>query len=201
MNKALGTFLIAAVLMVGGCGAHGPQALRTDAPPRELKPPAAVEDDIAVYFSPGGGGMAALINEINHAQKSIDIMAYVITTHEIADPLAAAMKRGVKVRVIMDYKDNGGVFSDKAIFAYSPVPIWRDDKHKEFHHKVMMIDGKVLITGSFNFTTQAEDTNGENLLVIRNHPKLYRAYEEYFAAHLKHSKPPEGVNVAASDHK
>jgi phosphatidylserine/phosphatidylglycerophosphate/cardiolipin synthase-like enzyme len=170
--------------------------MRTDAPPRELKPPAAVEDEIAVYFSPGGGGMAELINEINHAQKSIDIMAYVITTHEIADPLAAAMKRGVKVRVIMDYKDSGAIFSDKAIFAYSPVPIWRDDKHKEFHHKVMLIDGKVLITGSFNFTTQAEDDNGENLLIIRKHPRLYAAYQAQFNIHLEHSKPPEGVNVA-----
>ncbi len=196
MTKALSAFLIAVMFMVCGCGSHGPQNLRTDAPPRELKPPAAVEDDIAVFFSPGGGGMAELINEINHAQKSIDIMAYVITTHEIADPLAAAMKRGVQVRVIMDASNAGGLFSDKEIFAYNPVPIWMDDKHKEFHHKVMLIDGKVLITGSFNFTTQAEDTNGENLLIIRNHPKLYGAYQAQFNLHLEHSKPPAGVNIA-----
>jgi len=58
MTKSLSVFLMAAALFVSGCGASGPEKLRTDAPPRELKPPAAVEDDIAVYFSPGGGGMA-----------------------------------------------------------------------------------------------------------------------------------------------
>lgn len=193
MNQVRWMSVALLFLVVGsGCSTA---ALETNAGPRTTKAPATVEDDIAVYFSPNGGGMAALITEINKSKKSIDIMAYLISTHEIADPLADAMKRGVEVRVLMDAGNAGGIFSEKAVFAGSPVPIWRDDSHKEFHHKVMLIDGKVLITGSFNFTSQAEDTNGENLLIIRNHPKLYGAYLAQFEQHLKHAKPPEGRAV------
>lgn len=193
----LRTYWLSAVLclVVAGVGCKTPEALKSDAGPRVDKAPAVVEDDIAVYFSPHGGGMAALIKEINNSKRSIDVMAYLISTHEIADPLADAMKRGVEVRVIMDGGNIGGIYSDKSIFAGSPVPIWRDDTHKEFHHKVMLIDGKVLITGSFNFTTQAEDTNGENLLIIKDHPKLYGAYLAEFQRHLAHAKPPEGRAV------
>lgn len=34
------------------------------------------------------------------------------------------------------------------------------------HNKVMVIDGRTVITGSFNFTKAAEESNAENLLVI-----------------------------------
>jgi phosphatidylserine/phosphatidylglycerophosphate/cardiolipin synthase-like enzyme len=133
---------------------------------------------------------------MNSARKSIDVMAYLISTREVAGPLAAAVKRGVEVRVIMDATNLGGRYSDMAIFKDSPVPIWRDKAHKEFHHKVMLIDGRTLITGSFNFTTQAEDYNGENILIIRNHPRLYGAYLAEFEKHLKHAEPPDGKAVA-----
>lgn len=184
--------LAAGVVLVIGMGLAGciPSHETLQPPPedRALQQPAAVEDDIAVFFSPGGGGMAALIHEINSAQRSVDVMAYLVSTREIADPLAAAVKRGVEVRVLMDGSNFPGLYSDAAIFKDGPVPVWLDKEHKEFHHKVMLIDGRVLITGSFNFTTQAEDYNGENLLVIRNHPRLYAAYLAEFEKHLAHAE-------------
>jgi phosphatidylserine/phosphatidylglycerophosphate/cardiolipin synthase-like enzyme len=193
--QTLAALMMTATIGLSGCVLSHETVLP---PPdeRTMQAPAAVEDDIAVYFSPGGGGMAALINEINSARRSIDVMAYLISTREIADPLAAAVKRGVEVRVIMDAGNIGGIYSDMAIFKDSPVQIWRDKEHKEFHHKVMLIDGRTLITGSFNFTTQAEDHNGENLLIIRNHPRLYGAYLAEFEKHLKHAMPPETKAVA-----
>ena len=186
------------VLMIPVClaGCTGKAWRKLDADePRTVQKPAATEEDIAVYFSPKGGGMAALVDELNGATRSIDVMAYLITAPEIARALEAAQKRRVEVRVIMDAGNAGGIFSEKAIFADSPVPIWRDGEHKEFHHKVILIDGRIIITGSFNFTTQAEDTNAENLLLIRDHPRLYSAYLAHFNEHLQHSKVPTGKAV------
>jgi phosphatidylserine/phosphatidylglycerophosphate/cardiolipin synthase-like enzyme len=40
---------------------------------------------------------------------------------------------------------------------------------------VMVIDGETVITGSFNFTKQAEERNAENLVVIRDR-KLAKLY-------------------------
>lgn len=46
------------------------------------------------------------------------------------------------------------------------IPIFIDDKHAISHNKFMVIDGHIVITGSFNFTKAAEENNAENLLVI-----------------------------------
>ena len=53
----------------------------------------------------------------------------------------------------------------------------------------MILDGATVITGSFNFTKQAETGNAENLLVIEGKPKIAAAYPWNFEAHLEHSKP------------
>jgi len=66
-------------------------------------------------------------------------------------------------------------------------------RHAIAHNKVMLIDRKTIITGSFNFSAAAEDRNAENLLVIGDDPALYAAYAENFAAHLAHAERYEGI--------
>jgi len=146
------------------------------------------EDDMTVYFSPKGGAMQAIQWEINHAKKYIDVQGYLITTNEIVKPLREAQARGVKVQIILDSNNLAGEFSAAAFFSDGELPVWQDDKHKEAHNKIMLFDGETIITGSFNFTDQAENTNAENLLVIRKKPKLYSAYLANFEEHLAHSE-------------
>jgi len=177
------TLQLLVVVLLSGCLAPPPAV-------RVQKPPAEVEDDISVYFSPHGGAMAAILKTIGQAQSSIDVQAYLVTSQEIVDALKAAHSRGVAIRIVIDKNNMGGVYSYEAFFAKSGIPIWRDGQHKDLHDKVMLIDGKTIITGSFNFTQQSEDTNSENLLIIRNKPKLFAAYEEHFEIHLHHSDPP-----------
>lgn len=55
------------------------------------------------------------------------------------------------------------------------------------HNKVMIIDDRIVITGSFNFTKAAEEKNAENLLIIDS-PALAAKYVANFEAHRKHSK-------------
>jgi len=69
--------------------------MRQDSP--KNIPPAAVEDAIAVYFSPKGGCTDAIV-AINAAKKSIDMQAYYFTSTDIARAPADAKARGVKVR-------------------------------------------------------------------------------------------------------
>lgn len=42
----------------------------------------------------------------------------------------------------------------------------------------MLIDGATIVTGSFNFSKVAEESNAENLLIIREKPKLVAAYAQ-----------------------
>jgi phosphatidylserine/phosphatidylglycerophosphate/cardiolipin synthase-like enzyme len=58
-----------------------------------------------------------------------------------------------------------------------------------------VIDGHTVLTGSFNFTNQAEHENAENLLILRHYADLAAAYRANFAAHKEHARAPE-VNAA-----
>ena len=66
-----------------------------------------------------------------------------------------------------------------------------DAKHAIAHNKVMVIDGLVLITGSFNFTPSAEKRNAENLLIIRD-KELAGKYIANWHLHKAHSEPYKG---------
>lgn len=172
------------LLMLSGCTHKEPE-------PIVQKPPATVEDQISVYFSPHGGGMAAILKNINEARSSIDAAAYLITARDIVNALKAAHDRGVRIRIVLDKHNLGETGPSKALFANSGIGVWLDGKHKDVHDKYMLIDGKIVITGSFNFIDESEETNAENLLIIRDKPKLFAAYEANFEEHLHHSDPPE----------
>ena len=176
------------LLLVGCVPAHLVE--HTQHPP---PPPAAAEDGIAVYFSPHGGAMSAIVAEVDAARRSVDVAAYLITARQFVDALDAARRRGVRVRIILDKKHAGGIYSAAPAIgpvAQADLPVWRDGRHKEAHNKVILIDGHTVITGSFNFTDPAEERNAENLLIIRGKPDIFAAYQSDFEAHLAHSDAP-----------
>lgn len=72
--------------------------------------------------------------------------------------------------------------------ASSGANVYVDRKHAIAHNKVMVIDGRTLVTGSFNFTKGAEEKNAENLLIIDS-PELARLYMEEWEKHRGHSDP------------
>ena len=47
------------------------------------------------------------------------------------------------------------------------------------HNKFAIIDGKILLTGSFNWTLAADQKNEENLLIIEDR-KVIKAYQKRF---------------------
>jgi len=157
-------------------GAAAPQAMAPD-------------DGITPLFSPGGGCTDAIVAELAAATKSIDIQAYSFTSKPIADAVADAYDRGVHTRIILDKTQEAERASCANYLRGRHIQVYIDDQHSLAHSKIMLIDGKVLITGSFNFTKSSEEKNAENLLIIRNRPKLMAAYHENFEHHLSHSIP------------
>jgi phosphatidylserine/phosphatidylglycerophosphate/cardiolipin synthase-like enzyme len=47
-----------------------------------------------------------------------------------------------------------------------------------------------VLTGSFNFTHQAEHENAENLIILKHNRALARRYRENFLAHREHCHAP-----------
>lgn len=149
-------------------------------------------DDIEVLFSPKGGCTEAVIREINAAKATVRIQAYSFTSQAIAHALLGAKKRGVQVSAILDSSNRTDRYSAATFLSNQDCPVSIDDRHKIAHNKIIIIDDAVVITGSFNFTKSAEESNAENLLVIRNRPDIVKQYLENWEQHLRHSEPYRG---------
>jgi phosphatidylserine/phosphatidylglycerophosphate/cardiolipin synthase-like enzyme len=144
-----------------------------------------------VYFSPKGGAAGAIVAELGKAKSEVLVQAYSFTSKEIAKALVDAHKRGVKAQVILDRSNLSDQYSSADFVAHAGIQTLMDSAHQIAHNKVIVIDGQVVVTGSFNFTRQAEDGNAENLLVIRDRGLAAR-YAANWREHAAHSKPYAG---------
>jgi phosphatidylserine/phosphatidylglycerophosphate/cardiolipin synthase-like enzyme len=142
---------------------------------------------IRVYFSPNGGCTDAILCQINQAKTEILLQAYSFTGKPIAQALIRAHKRGVKISAVLDRSNRGRKYSAATFLKNMGIPVYIDDKHAIAHNKIMIIDNRVVITGSFNFTAAAENRNAENLVILEDIPELTRAYQENFQNHLRHA--------------
>ncbi len=149
----------------------------------------ALAGSIRVFFSPNGGCTDAILSQINRAHKEILLQAYSFTSKPIAQALIQAQKRGVKIIAVLDKSNKRQKYSAATFLKNMGIPVFIDDKHAIAHNKIMIIDNRVVITGSFNFTMAAENKNAENLLILEDMPDLTRAYRENFQNHLRHSVP------------
>lgn len=104
---------------------------------------------------------------INQAKKSIYVQAYGFTHTEIIESLIEAKKRNVHIEISLDNSN----FSAKKLPLIKELESLGIKIHKAkvsgiAHNKIMIIDKKKVITGSFNFTKSADIRNAENILVI-----------------------------------
>lgn len=140
-----------------------------------------------VYFSPRGGAEEAIVRTIGHAKREICVLAYSFTSAPINTALEAAHRRKVKVRMVLDKSQltaRGGKLQN---LVEAGIPVIIDRTHAIAHNKVMILDGRKVITGSFNFTKSAEERNAENLLIIHSRP-LSRKYMQDFEQHVEHGQ-------------
>ena len=123
---------------------------------------------IDISFSRTEDTSALLIDWIDRATETIQIMVMLITHDELADALIEAHNSGIDVDIIIDddwYFSSG---SDYQRVLDSGVDIRGDARSGLMHHKVMIVDGYVVITGSHNWSASAEDSNDENVIVLNS---------------------------------
>jgi phosphatidylserine/phosphatidylglycerophosphate/cardiolipin synthase-like enzyme len=148
--------------------------------------PKSTDLPIEIFFSPKGGCTDAIIKEVKSAKGSVRVQAYWFTSGSIAKALVEAHRRGVEVKVILDKSRTEKDNTQANVLIDGGVPTFIDDKHTTAHNKTVIIDGSVVITGSFNFTDQAEHENAETLLVIRD-KKVADKFAANWKAHAVHS--------------
>ncbi len=142
----------------------------TDSPRAPL--PAAVATGIGpvqALFAPDNPVARRVIELIHGAKQSVHFLAFSFTSSQIADALIERAAAGVEVSGVMETsqaKSNSG--AQWNALHQSGVKAYLDANPRNMHDKVILIDGKIVITGSYNFTESAENKNDEDLLILWN---------------------------------
>jgi phosphatidylserine/phosphatidylglycerophosphate/cardiolipin synthase-like enzyme len=119
------------------------------------------------YFSPDDSTAVRMIELILEADKTIDFMFYAFTSDAIADALIHQASQGILVRGVMDaYQERSGLGSEYERLSDHIPEVYLDAYSEKMHHKVIILDEKIVIMGSYNLTRSAETINDENTLVV-----------------------------------
>jgi phosphatidylserine/phosphatidylglycerophosphate/cardiolipin synthase-like enzyme len=136
-------------------------------------------EGIACYFAPEDDVEEEIIAEVLGALRRIEFMAFSFTSEPIAEAMAARIGEGVQVRGLFEGRNAGSRYSRDDYLRERGATIYLDSNPYSMHHKVIVIDGEVVVTGSYNFSKNADTKNDENVLVIRDAEIAGKYLEEF----------------------
>ena len=141
-----------------------------------------------VYFSPGEDCRNAIISKLKQSKKEVKICVFTITDNKIGRVINDLHQRGIDVKIITDNDKQHDRGSDIKYFDEKGLDIKIDNTDAHMHHKFAIIDGEILINGSYNWTVSAAEKNQENIIVTDNRTlvkqftnefeKLWRNFDE-----------------------
>src|SRR5215216_2775793 len=135
---------------------------------------------VDLCFSPDDGVLKALVPLLNDAQESIYFLAYSFTSNDLGDIVREKAQAGLTVEGVMDSEQvasNQGTEYDP--FKQADLMVRQDGIDGLMHHKVFVIDGKIVAFGSYNFSKSAEERNDENLIIVYNELIAQQFIEEF----------------------
>jgi phosphatidylserine/phosphatidylglycerophosphate/cardiolipin synthase-like enzyme len=135
--------------------------------------------NIEIYFSPEDGIAKHVVQRLQNATTNIRFMTFSYTADDIANAMIAKAKAGLVVQGVFERQNAAGTGSEYAKLKSGGVDVLHDGNCYILHHKVIIIDDRTVITGSYNFTGSAERDNDENLMIIDD-PAIARSYLDEF---------------------
>lgn len=134
---------------------------------------------VQVIFAPEDEAIDQLVLLVANAQESIRFMAFSFTNDELGAAVLERAEAGVEVEGIFELRGSQTEFSQLRPLYCADLAVRQDGNPGTFHHKVIVIDSKTVITGSLNFSDNANNSNDENVIVITN-PAIAAHYLQEF---------------------
>jgi len=134
--------------------------------------------EVRSFFTPGTDCENNIIAAINNSQK-IDIAVYSVTHPNITNAIIAAHDRGATIRIVTDRQMAKGKGSLVEKIRSAGVPVLTNKKHKIEHNKFAVFDGMHVVSGSYNWTTNASKFNSENCVFFDQQNNEYTKRFEY----------------------
>lgn len=118
-----------------------------------------------VLDSPGERVWRRIVELTAESRSTLDVCVFTITHDPITRALLDAHRRGVRVRVVSDGEKSLEPGSDVRRLAAAGLDVRVDTCEHHMHHKFATFDARVLVTGSYNWTRAAAESNQDNVLV------------------------------------
>jgi len=135
--------------------------------------------EVEVLFSPDDRVAARLVALLRGARQNIDVMAYSFTADALAEAMLDRARDGVAVRGVFDKGQANASGAEFSRLQQAGLDVRLDRSDGLLHHKVIVIDGETVITGSYNFTRSAEEQNDEAVLILHDPALAQRFLEEF----------------------
>ncbi|HNU91963.1 MAG TPA: phospholipase D-like domain-containing protein [Spirochaetota bacterium] len=135
--------------------------------------------DVNAYFSPDDNVERIILKRLTKARRSVRFMAFSFTSKPLGEELVRLHKNGLDVGGVMEKTGTNSRDSQFVKFKIEGIPVRIISGIGRMHHKVMIIDESIVITGSFNYSRGANLRNDENILIIHNE-EIARVYMEEF---------------------
>ena len=147
---------------------------------------------IEIYFASENEVVDTLLNEINSAQRNIRFMTFSFTRDDMGLALLARAGQGIDIQGVFETTGSETRFAEMPRLFCAGVNVRQDGNNGILHHKVFIIDEQVVITGSFNFSNNAVESNDENVMIIRN-PDIASLYLQEFQRVQNIATPPDDI--------
>ena len=129
---------------------------------------------VEVYFAPSDEPESQILKAIGSATQNIYIAFFYLTNDSIYKALKEAIKRGVEVKGLFDERGASDNNSEALRLVRSGNGVI-DSLSGLVHHKFCIIDKKIVIAGSANWSRSAMNRNDENILIIHS-PEIAMLY-------------------------
>lgn len=124
------------------------------------------------YFCPEDNCKGNVIKVLQDAEESIFFIVSSFTDDDIGNLLFEKAEEGIKIKGIFDKAQNEQWSEYPKLKKYSVLK-------SKIHHKVFIIDGKKVITGSYNPSRNGNENNDENIVIIHDENVASKFLEEF----------------------
>lgn len=121
---------------------------------------------ISCHFSPGTDILDAILDCLEASSSEIDICVYTLSDDRLLDAILQCHREGIAVRILSDNDKMYDQGSDIQTLHRAGLDVKVDNSPAHMHHKFMVVDRSIVLTGSYNWTRSAATRNAENLVVI-----------------------------------
>ncbi len=123
---------------------------------------------IQILFSSEDHAVDNLIALVNDAKVSIRFLAFSFTDYPLAKAMIDRAAAGVDLKGIYETFGSNSSGSELKTFLCAKLPVRQDGNPSFLHDKVIIIDNSIVVTGSLNYSSNADESNEENVVILDN---------------------------------